>query len=477
MSLVRTAASASPTAHPIAILGAGISGLSAAWNLERAGIQIGLFEVSGRAGGTIESIRRDGWMHEGGPNSVLEGPAEVAYLIKALGLEPRRLYAADAARSRYVVRRGRLEAMPTSAGAFLRSRLFSVWAKLRIASEFFRPPGRRTENESVAEFTLRRLGREFLDYAVDPFVAGVYAGDPTRLSVRHAFPKLLALERDHGSLLRGAIRRHNASGGPSGRLFSFPGGLEELPRALAESLGGSLRLQARILSVRRQDEEWMIAYERGGETREERFSAVICTLPGDALARLRFEGFENTVGLSVMGEIEHPPVASVFTGFRREDVSHALDGFGVLVPRAEGRSILGTLFSSTLFPGRAPAGHVALTTFVGGARQPAFGCLDDEALVGLVRTELAILLGVRAAPVFASVRRHARAIPQYTLDYDRYQAACAKVEASAPGLYIGGNCRDGVSLPACLASGRRLALAAQGGRQVAGRGGALTLSH
>jgi oxygen-dependent protoporphyrinogen oxidase len=466
------AAPPSSPALPIAVLGAGISGLSAAWNLRRAGIPVTLFEASARAGGVIESIRRDGWLHEAGPNSLMEGAPEAADMVAALGLEPRRLFAAAAAKNRFVVRRARLEAVPASPGAFLRSHLFSSRAKVRIASEFFRRRGRRSEAETVAEFTVRRLGREFLDYAIDPFVAGVYAGDPTRLSVRHAFPKLLALESKHGSLLRGAVRRRNTQGGPSGRLFSFPDGLEELPRTLAAALGDALRLQSRIVSVRRQDGEWRVAYERGGETREERFSALICTLPADALARLQFEGFENPGGLVVMGEIEHPPVASVFTGFRREDVAHALDGFGLLVPRAEGRRILGTLFSSTLFPGRAPAGHVALTTFVGGARQPPLGRLDDDALVELVRAELAALLGVRAAPVFASVRRHARAIPQYTVDFDRFQSACARAEASAPGLYVGGNCRDGVSLPACLASGRRLALAAQDGMGAARPAGA-----
>jgi oxygen-dependent protoporphyrinogen oxidase len=192
----------------------------------------------------------------------------------------------------------------------------------------------------------------------------------------------------------------------------------------------------------------------------EAVSAVICALPARALADLRLEGFATTAALSALAEIEHPPVASVFTGFRRKDIAHSLEGFGVLVPRAEGLNVLGTLFSSSLFPGRAPAGHVALTTFVGGTHKPTLGLLDDHTLAGIVQSELAALLGVRAAPVFVSVRRHPRAIPQYNVGYDRYQDMCINAEASAPGLYIGGNCRDGVSLSACMASGKRLALAA-----------------
>jgi len=447
-------------ALPVAVLGAGITGLTAAWHLRRAGIPAVILEASSRCGGAVETVREGGWLQEAGPNSLLEGPAEASGLIEALGLGARRLYAAEAAKHRYVLKGGRLESMPASPGQFLSTRLFSWRAKLGLAGEVFRPRGRSTGDETVAEFTVRRLGREFLDYAVDPFVGGVYAGDPANLSVRHAFPKLFALEREHGSLIRGAIRLRNASGGPRGRILSFPEGLEELPRALAAQLGDSLRLGVRVLALERHGRGWKVGFERAGETRQESFSAVICALPADGLARLRLEGFATPGAFSPLSEIEHPPVASVFTGFRREDVTHALDGFGVLVPRAEGRNILGTLFSSALFPGRAPAGHVALTTFVGGTRQPALARLDDDALMRLIQAELTALLGVRAAPVFVRVRRHPRAIPQYAVGFDRYQAVYSEAEASAPGLYIGGNCRDGVALSACIASGGRLARSA-----------------
>jgi oxygen-dependent protoporphyrinogen oxidase len=158
-----------------------------------------------------------------------------------------------------------------------------------------------------------------------------------------------------------------------------------------------------------------------------------------------------------MREIEQPPVASIFTGYRREDVAHPLDGFGLLAPSVERRRILGTLFSSTLFPGRAPAGHVAMTTFVGGARGPELAGLGDRELLDLVQAELEDLLGVRGAPAFVNIKRWPRAIPQYNLGFERFTVACAAVEAAAPGLFIGGNCRDGISLSYCMASGRRLA--------------------
>jgi oxygen-dependent protoporphyrinogen oxidase len=453
---------------PIAIVGAGITGLSAAWHLRRAGAEVVLFEASDRAGGVIESVRSGGWLHEVGPNSLLEGQPEIVELIQGLGLGPRRLYGAEEAKNRYVVRRGRLEPVPTSPGGFLRTRLFSTRAKLRLATEIVRPRGRRTADETVAEFTVRRLGPEFLDYAIDPFVGGVYAGDPTLLSVRHAFPKLLKLEQEHGSLLRGAIRKRNTSGGPSGKLFSFLNGLDELPRALAGSLSGSLELRTKVVGLRPDAGGWIVVQERDGRTREGRFSSVICALPGDALARLPFEGPPGLGGLSVIAEMEHPPVASVFTGFRREDVGHPLDGFGILAPRVEKSRVLGTLFSSSLFPGRAPEGHVALTTFIGGIRQPALAGLDDASLVSLATAEMGKWLDLRSGPVFSRISRHPRAIPQYNIGFDRFQNACAAAEAAAPGLFIGGNCRDGVSVPACIASGKRLALAAKARREQSG---------
>ncbi len=451
---------------PVAVLGGGITGLAAAWYLRQAGVPVVLFEAAGRCGGAIASWREEGWLHEGGPNSLLEGSDDWGALLADLGLGERRMYAADAAKHRYVLKADRAEAVPTSPGQFLASRLFSWRAKLQLAGEIFRPRGTALcdeHDETVAEFTLRRLGREFLDYAVDPLVGGVYAGDPDRLSVRHAFPRLYALERDEGSLIWGAIRRRQRTAGPAGRIFSFPEGLQELPDAMAQRLGECLRLRTRVQAVRRRSDAWEVEAEAGGATRREAFSAVVCALPAHVLAAIAFEGPAGLKSLATLASIEQPPVASVFTGYRRVDVAHSLDGFGLLVPRVEHRGILGTLFSSTLFPRRAPAGHVALTTFVGGARQPELAGRDDEGLVSLVREELAAILGARGTPAFVRVHRHARSIPQYVAGFDRFEAACLRAEGSAPGLHIGGNSRDGISLSACLASGRRLASAVRFG--------------
>lgn len=443
--------------HRVAVLGGGLTGLTAAWHLKQAGLTPVVFEKSTRIGGAIGAVRKDGWLHELGPNSMLESSPELAAFIDAIGLGARRIYAAPAARQRYIVRGSRPVAMPTSPLSFATTRLFSLSAKLALLGEPWRPRGAAIVEESVTDFVLRRLGREFLDYAINPFVGGVYAGDPTSLSVQHAFPKLHALEQEHGSLIRGALKRRNASGGPKGRMFSFPNGLSEVPEALARSLGDAVQLGTVVTAVRRLGSGWEIETLNTPPGQVGRFDAVICALPADALAMLHLQGIPQPDRLVPLREIEQPSVASVFMGFRRGDVRHPLDGFGVLVPEVERRAILGTLFSSTLFPGRAPDGHVALTTFVGGMRRPELARLGDEELSHLVHHELTQLLGVTAAPVFMRIQRWPRAIPQYTLGYQRFKDVMAAAESAAPGLFIGGNVRDGISLANCISSGSRLA--------------------
>jgi oxygen-dependent protoporphyrinogen oxidase len=444
--------------RPVAVLGGGITGLTAAWHLKAAGVPVALFEASARAGGVIGSIREGGWLRELGPNSLIEGSGQAAALIEAVGLGPRRVYAPRG--KRYVVRAGRPVAMPESPASFITSRLFSARAKLRLLGEPFRPAHSGPDDESVADFVVRRLGREFLDYAVNPFVGGVYAGNPRRLSVRHAFGKLHALEQRYGSLIKGAIGTRNASAGPRGRIFSFQDGLEELPGAVAAALGESIRLNSRVTGLRPRNGQWDVVVENGGRAEAGCFSAVISALPANALAALRVEGMPETGGLGTLGEIEQPPVVSVFTGFREADVGRALDGFGILLPEVERFNILGTLFSSSLFPGRAPPGHVALTTFIGGTRHPDVIHMTDSEIVELVTMDLWTLLGARGEPAFLRVRRWTHAIPQYNVGFARFKLACAAAEREAPGFFIGGNCRDGISLANCIESGCRLADAA-----------------
>lgn len=443
----------------IAILGAGATGLAAAHRLARLGHRIRLFEASDRIGGAIRTEQTDGWLVEGGPNSLLGGDPALDALLDELGLAAARVPAAPAAKKRYLVRDGRPIAAPLSPPAFLRSPLISPPGKLRVLADLFARPRVRTTDLSLAAFAGSHFGSEFVAYVVDPFVSGVYAGDAAKLSARHAFPKLWDLEQRHGSLLRGqiaAMKARRARGEPAPGIFSFAGGVQTLTDALAARLPeGALARHARIDALI-PGTPWNVIWHDGVRTRTETFDAVILALPAPALAQLRI-GSLGERPLAALETVEHPPVSSLFLGFRREQVAHPLDGFGLLVPAIERRALLGVLFSSSLFPGRAPEGHVALTVMIGGLRAPTLARLPVDELLAAVRPDLQALLGVRGDPVFRRHRFWPRAIPQYQLGYERFLGAMAACERAHPGLLIGGQARDGISVPACLAAGEALA--------------------
>lgn len=443
----------------IAVLGAGITGLTAAHRLARMGHRVQVFEQGDGVGGSIRTEEIDGWLVESGPNSLLSGEPAVDKLIEELGLQGERIAADPAAKNRYIVRRGRPMAAPMSPPAFFGSSLFSASAKVRLLTELFARRRSRTTDVSLAEFVGSHFGQEFVDYAVNPFVAGIYAGNPEKLSARHAFPKLWELEQTHGSLIRGQIaaaKARRARGESRPGIYSFRHGLQTLPQALASRLpAGALTLHASLDGIV-PGEKWSVIWHDDVATHTQSFDSVVVTLPAHAFARLQI----GTLGerpMAALALIEHPPVSSLFLGYRRERVGHPLDGFGVLAPAVEKRSVLGILFSSSLFPGRAPLGHVALTVMVGGMRQPQLANLPTDRLLEAVRPDLKELLGVEGEPSFIRHAHWPRAIPQYNLGYEHFQAAFAAAERVHPQLFIGGQARDGISVSACIAAGEKLA--------------------
>jgi len=444
----------------VAVLGAGATGLAAAHRLARHGARVRLFEVSDRVGGAVRTEISDGWLVESGPNSMLADDPAVAALIDELGLAGEVLPANPAAQKRFIVRGGKPIAVPRSPAGFLTTPLLSLRGKLQLLGEFFSRRRVRTLDVSIEEFIGAHFGREIVDYALNPLVSGIYAGTPKRLSTRHAFPKLWELEQAHGSILRGqmaAAKARQADGAKrEGGIISFRRGLQTLPEALASRLpAGALSRRARI-EVLLPGDAWSVVWNDGATTRTEEFAAVIAALPAPALAQLRF----GTLGerpLVCLDAIEHAPVSSLFLGYRREQVAHPLDGFGLLAPEVEKRAVLGILFSSTLFPGRAPDGHAALTVLVGGTRQPELARLPREKILAAIEGDLRELLGVSGAPVFQRHTFWPRAIPQYNLGYETHLEAMAAAERTHHGLFIGGQARDGIALPACLAAGEKLA--------------------
>ena len=446
----------------VAIIGAGITGLTAAFYLKRRGVPVTVYEASDRVGGAIQSIRAGGYLAEFGPNTILETSPKVTQLVIDAGLASRRLDPDAKAQARYVVRYQRPIEMPGSPLGFFTTKLFSVRAKLAVLREPFVAPRRDDKEESVAEFVMRRLGREFLDHAIDALVAGVYAGDPYKLSVPQAFPKLGQLEARYGSLIKGQIfgarerKRRGEVAKDRAPKFSFDEGLQVLPETLRERLGEAVRLNATVTRLTQGAECWTLdVCERGQQSRPEH-SAVIYAGTAFKLADMEVQT-PMPLRFATFAEIRYPPVASVVLGFRREDVAHPCEGFGMLIPKVEGFKILGTIFSSSLFPNRAPAGHLTLTSYVGGERYPELASLPPEKLFALTCEDLRVLLGVRGKPTFQHSVFYPKAIPQYNLGYGLYREQMADIEKKAPGLFLAGHYRDGISLSDTIVSGCNVA--------------------
>lgn len=442
----------------VAIIGAGITGLTAAFYLRRRGVPVVLYEASGRAGGVIQSLSKDGYLAEFGPNTILETSPKISQLVRDAGLQSRRMDPNPKAEARYVVRYKRPIAMPGSPAGFFTTDLFTLGAKFAVLREPFVAPRRDGVEESIAEFVVRRFNQEFLDHAIDALVAGVYAGDPRKLSVVHAFPKLKALEDKYGSMIKGQIfgARERKKRGEVAKdrapKFSFDQGLQVLPDELARQLGDSLQLGSAVTKLSQADDGWVIDVKRGGAVTQVEHSAVVYCGTAFKLAELKIES-RQAVDLSPLSEVRYPPVASVVLGFRREDVAHPCEGFGMLIPKAEGFKILGTIFSSSLFPNRAPAGHLTLTSYVGGERYPELASLPPEELYEMVGEDLKVLLGVKGKPTFQNCVFYPKAIPQYNVGYGKYRALMSEVEGKAAGLFLAGHYRDGVSLSDSIVSG------------------------
>ena len=444
----------------VIVVGAGISGLASAWGLQQRGARVVLLEAAPRAGGAIGSARERGCLLESGPNSALETTPLIGPLLTELGIAGERIETSAAARNRYILRHGRLTALPLSPAAFFTTRLFSTRAKLRFCCEPFIGRGAQAVEESVADFARRRLGTELLDYAINPFVGGVYAGNPATLSVSAAFPRLHELEQQHGSLIWGQLAgareraRNPEKSKQSAPMFAFREGMQTLTDAIARQLA-RVELATEVVSVMPGSDGHVVAASSANGVREYRARAVLLATPAYAAARL-VAPFAATAA-AALAVISYPPVAVAFSVYRRSAIAHALDGFGMLIPECERRQILGTIFSSTLFENRAPGGLVLLTSFVGGTRQPELAQRDEQAIADLVQSELAAVLGVSASPEFVRVRRWPRAIPQYTLGHAARVARIEEAERNFPGLFFCANYRGGISIGDCIKSADRAA--------------------
>jgi oxygen-dependent protoporphyrinogen oxidase len=437
----------------IAIVGAGLTGLTAAYRLKQRGNRVVVYEAVDRTGGVIRSERRNGYLAELGPNSLTAPSGAVATILSELGLDARQLKPSSESHIRYIVRKGRLVRVPMSPPELLTSRLFSNAAKLAIFGEPLIEASDSPVDESVAAFVRRRFSQEVVDYLANPFVAGTFAGDPEQLSMRHALPQLQALERTQGSLVKGLVQKMRRRSSEDAPVTSFPNGLQELPDALARELSSEIRLRSPVTQLRQSPRGWTVG---AAFQTPELYDSVIYAAPAHCLGDIDLD-LTGSERLSTLASILYPPVAVLALGFRRDQISHPLDGFGFLTPEVERRRVLGVVFSSTIFPDRAPEGHVLLTAFAGGTRDPDFVQMDAQTLTARVLDELRILLGAQGEPSFRAIQIWSKAIPQYVLGYGRFKDIADEVERRNPGFLLAGTYRDGVSLAEAIGSGERAA--------------------
>jgi protoporphyrinogen/coproporphyrinogen III oxidase len=459
----------SDEAREVVVIGAGISGLVCAYRLKRLGVDVVLLEKSERAGGVMRTDRVDEFLIERGPNSS-QGTEELLALVEELGITGD-LVEGDPKAPAYVYFNKRLHPVPSGPGAFIKSNLLSARGKLRILMEPLVGVRRSNEEESVAAFARRRIGREAAERMVAPFVSGVYAGDAEALSVQAAFPRLVNLETGYGGLIRGTIakareaRRAKKSASAvldkaaptRRRLVSFREGMGFLPETLAARLGEDLITGIAECGVRgrRTGENIMVEFSRAGNFERISSKHVIIATPSSAASRMVAPISQELSRL--LEEIPYPPLAIVYLAYNLETISTPLDGFGFLVAPSEGMNILGCVWNSSLFEGRAPARTALVTVFIGGARNPNAARLEDAELVSTAHSELQSALGISSEPQAVAITRYERAIPQYNLGH---AARVQKVESlieEIPGLRLIGNYLHGVSTGDCIKEADRVA--------------------
>ncbi len=444
----------------IEIIGGGISGLSLAYLLlqQKKDLDITVFEADSRAGGKIWTERTEGFVCEAGVNGFLDNKPATLQISDLLNLTP--LRSNDNARRRFICLDGRLRQIPEKPLSFIFSNFLSLSGRLNMIAEYFRPPDVK-EDESMESFAIRRVGREFFEKLLDPMASGVYAGDPSKLSIRSCFTKVYELEKNYGGLIKGfmAIAKEKkktgqkAEAGPGGVLHSFDGGMYSLIERLKGELADRVKTGCIAQSIEKTTKGFKTFFKDGSVSETE---ILVIATPAHETTLIVKE-IDKTLS-DTMAKIPYPPLSVVSLGFRNQDIRNIdLNGFGFLVPAREGRKILGTLYDTSIFPKRAPEGHSLLRVMVGGARYPDLALVEDKTLIDTTLNELKQIMGLRAEPCFTRIYRWVKAIPQYNVGHHRILADIDSRLQNYSGLFLTGNAYRGVAVNDCIANSYDLA--------------------
>jgi len=440
----------------VAIIGAGLTGLTIAFYLKRAGINFRVYEKSGRPGGVIETLHEKGFTYESGPNTGVLNRLEAVELLEDLKNDCTVEVADEAAKARWIWKKDRWEPLPSGIIKGITTPLFTFPDKLRLLAEPFRKKGTNPD-ETLAELVLRRMGRSFLNYAIDPFILGIYSGDPARLVTQYAFQKLYRLEQDYGSFIGGAIKKSFESKDEKEKkvtkeIFSVEGGLNNLINALVKNTGReNIKLNCTGLSFRYDGSKFVSNCEN------EEFTHVISATGSYELSGLF--PFIDSEKIQDINKMEYSKVVQVALGFNKwEGIS--LKSFGGLVPFIENRPILGILFISSFLKNRAPEDGALLSVFLGGIRKPEIVELPDSEIEKIVQDEVMVTLGLkRFNPDLIKIFRYRHAIPQYGIESKNKLNTIESLEKQFPGLILAGNIRDGIGIADRIKQGKNVAKA------------------
>ena len=439
----------------IAVVGGGLTGLTTAFYLKKAGIDVHIFEKSDRVGGVIKTNHENGFTFESGPNTGVLSHPEAVELFEDLGSDCEPEIANEAAKARWIWKAGKWEPLPSGLMGGITTPLFTFADKLRLLGEPFRKKG-ENPNETLKELVLRRMGKSFLDYAVDPFILGIYSGDPAKLVPKYALPKLYRLEQDFGSFIGGTIKKArqpktDREKKATKEIFSVKGGLDRLISALAKNLGEeNISLNCSPLSFEKTQED-QFKLKNGEET----FTHVISTVGAYELGTLF--PFISAEKVSQINQLEYAKVVQVSLGFN-EWKGVPLKAFGGLVPFRENRDILGVLFLSSFLENRAPEKGALLSVFLGGVRKPEIKELSDNKIIEILQKEIPSMMAISSfSPDLIKIWRYQHAIPQYGIESEQKLKAISEIENKNPGLFLAGNIRDGIGMADRIKQGKTIA--------------------